>query len=205
MALGKLALVLSGGGMGGAAHLGAIKALEEYSLTPDAVLGTSIGAFVGSVYASGATPQMMIEGWQAISRMDPADVLDLDLNALRAAFSRFDYRRVTGFLMGRVLMGMLAQNYVHLRSFAELARLSPAERRAKNIKEFYACATNLLDGRETVFCDTRGIPLDADGLFEGRRLCHHVSFVDAVRASFSLPAVFTPHKIPFAPPADPCT
>jgi NTE family protein len=204
MASGKLALVLSGGGMGGAAHLGAIKALEEYGLKPDAVLGTSIGAYVGSVYASGATPDMMIEGWQKISQMDPSDVLDLDLNSLRHAFTQFDYRRVTGFLLGRVLMSMLTDNYVHIRSFPELARLSPEERKAKNIKAFYACATNLLDGRETIFCDSRGIPLDADGLYEDRRLCHHVSFVDAVRASFSLPAIFVPHKIPFTDPADPC-
>lgn len=205
MATAKLALVLSGGGMGGAAHLGAIKALEEYGLKPDAVLGTSIGAFVGSVYASGATPEAMIAGWQEISRMDMKDVLDVDLGSLQQAVSRLDYRYVTGFLLGRVLMRMLTDNYAHIRSFPELARLSPSERKAKNIKAFYAIAANLIDGRETIFCDTQGIPLDPDGLFEGRRLCSHVSFIDAVRASFSLPAVFVPHKISHTGIDCPCT
>lgn len=204
MASSKLALVLSGGGMGGAAHLGAIKALEEYGLKPDAVVGTSIGAFVGSVYASGATPDRMIAGWQAISRMQPKEVLDVDLTSIKQAVSKFDYRYVTGFLLGQVLMQMLTDNYAHIRSFPELAKLSPAERAPKNIKEFYAVAANLIDGRETIFCDSNGVALDADGLFEGRRLCNHVSFIDAVRASFSLPAIFIPHQIPYTNIDCPC-
>lgn len=190
--------------MGGAAHLGAIKALEEYNLQPDAVLGTSIGAFVGSVYASGATPAMMIAGWQKISRMKMADVLDLDFQSFKRALINLDYRHVTGFLLGQVLTEMLTENYVHVKSFPELARLSAAERRQKRVKEFYAVSVSLMDGIETVFCDAQAIPLDDDGLFEGRRLCSHISFVDAVRASFSLPAIFVPHKINIPPDDTPC-
>jgi NTE family protein len=198
----KLALVLSGGGMGGAAHIGAIKALEEYGLIPEAVLGTSIGAFVGSVYASGATPQQLIDGWKAISDRNLGTLLDLDGNALRQAVTRFDHRYITGFILGQTLMQVQLDNYVHVRTFDELARLSPAERRAKNVKAFYAVSANLLDGRETVFCAPDGLELDANGLYEGRRLCHHVSFVQAVRASFSLPAIFTPYRIDI--PDQPC-
>lgn len=204
MAEHKLALVLSGGGMGGAAHLGAIKALEEYSLIPEAVLGTSIGAFVGSVYASGATPAQMIAGWQKISRMNLTDILDLDSRSIRLALTRLNYRYITGFLLGQALMRMQTDNYVHIQSFPELTRLSATERQAKNVKAFYAVAANLIDSRETIFCDPTGIPLDKHGLFEGRRLCGHVSFVDAVRASFSLPAIFTPHPIYFPTPPQTC-
>lgn len=204
MANHKLALVLSGGGMGGAAHLGAIKAIEEYNLHPNAVLGTSIGAFVGSVYASGATPDMMIAGWQKISRMKMTDVLDLDFQSFKRALVNLDYRHVTGFLLGQVLTEMLTENYVQVQSFPELARLSTEERRQKRVKEFYAISTSLMDGVETVFCDSQTVPLDEDGLFEGRRLCSHVSFVDAVRASFSLPAVFVPHRIAVPTDGEPC-
>ena len=42
----KLALVLSGGGALGMAHLGVLKALEENNIKPDIVVGTSIGALV---------------------------------------------------------------------------------------------------------------------------------------------------------------
>jgi NTE family protein len=195
MAAYKLALVLSGGGMGGAAHIGAIKALEEFGLIPDAVLGASIGAFVGSVYASGATPQMLIDGWQAISHKKLTDLLDLDLSSLRQAVTSLDHTHVTGFLLGQALMQVQLNNYVHARSFAELAHLSPEERKAKHVKSFYASATSLLDGVETVFCEPQDLLPDSDGLYQGRRLCHHVTFVDAVRASFSLPAIFKPFRV----------
>ena len=50
--LGKsIALVLGGGGARGIAHLGVLKALEENGIPVDVVGGTSIGAFVGAIYA----------------------------------------------------------------------------------------------------------------------------------------------------------
>ncbi|HRP07853.1 MAG TPA: patatin-like phospholipase family protein [Gemmatimonadales bacterium] len=51
---GKIALVLSGGGARGLAHVGVIQALDSAGITPDLVVGTSMGALVGALYASGA-------------------------------------------------------------------------------------------------------------------------------------------------------
>ena len=51
----KVALVLSGGGSRGAAHIGVIRALEENQIPINYIVGTSIGAIVGSLYASGYT------------------------------------------------------------------------------------------------------------------------------------------------------
>ena len=48
-------LVLSGGGARGAAHAGVIKVLEELRVPIDFVVGTSMGAIVGGLYASGLT------------------------------------------------------------------------------------------------------------------------------------------------------
>lgn len=48
-------LVLSGGGAKGIAHLGVIKALEEHDIRFDVISGTSAGAIVGALYASGYT------------------------------------------------------------------------------------------------------------------------------------------------------
>jgi len=56
----KVGLVLSGGGAKGAAHLGVIKALEENNIPIDYVTGTSIGAIVGAMYASGWTPDEVL-------------------------------------------------------------------------------------------------------------------------------------------------
>ncbi|MGF1765580.1 patatin-like phospholipase family protein [Aliivibrio kagoshimensis] len=49
----KIGLVLAGGGAKGAAHIGVIKALEEMNIPVDYITGTSMGAFIGGLYASG--------------------------------------------------------------------------------------------------------------------------------------------------------
>lgn len=49
----KVALVLSGGGAKGLAHVGVIKALEENEIPIDYIVGTSMGAIVGGFYAAG--------------------------------------------------------------------------------------------------------------------------------------------------------
>ncbi|MUK94314.1 serine protease [Aliivibrio fischeri] len=49
----KIGLVLAGGGAKGAAHIGVLKALEEMHIPVDYITGTSMGAYVGGLYASG--------------------------------------------------------------------------------------------------------------------------------------------------------
>ncbi len=51
----KIGLVLGGGGAKGAAHIGVLKVLEELKIPIDYIAGTSMGAIVGSLYASGLT------------------------------------------------------------------------------------------------------------------------------------------------------
>jgi NTE family protein len=48
-------LVLSGGGAKGFAHIGVIKVLDSLGVRPDLVVGASIGAIIGAMYASGYT------------------------------------------------------------------------------------------------------------------------------------------------------
>lgn len=52
----KVGLVFSGGGAKGLAHIGVLKALEENHIPIDYITGTSMGAIVGGMYASGYTP-----------------------------------------------------------------------------------------------------------------------------------------------------
>lgn len=49
----KVGLVLSGGGVRGMAHIGAIQALEEQGIFPEVVSGSSAGAVVGALYCHG--------------------------------------------------------------------------------------------------------------------------------------------------------
>ena len=53
----KLGLALSGGGAKGFAHLGVFQFLNECSLKPDIISGTSAGAVVGALYADGHSPE----------------------------------------------------------------------------------------------------------------------------------------------------
>jgi NTE family protein len=49
----KIGLALGGGAARGFAHIGVIKALEAQGIVPDIIVGTSAGAVVGALYASG--------------------------------------------------------------------------------------------------------------------------------------------------------
>jgi len=49
----RVALVLGSGGPRGFAHIGVIKVLEESGIHPDLIIGSSVGAMVGALYASG--------------------------------------------------------------------------------------------------------------------------------------------------------
>lgn len=57
----QLALVLGGGASKGFAHIGVLKVLEEYNITPNLIVGTSMGAIVGGMFASGIDTKKLIE------------------------------------------------------------------------------------------------------------------------------------------------
>jgi len=59
--INKIGCVLSGGGARGFAHLGLLKLLEELSIKPYAIAGTSSGAIVGALYAAGKSPDAILE------------------------------------------------------------------------------------------------------------------------------------------------
>jgi NTE family protein len=55
----RICLVLSGGGARGVAHIGVLKVLDELKIPIDCIAGTSMGAVVGGLYASGMTVQQI--------------------------------------------------------------------------------------------------------------------------------------------------
>jgi NTE family protein len=63
----RIGLALSGGGARGLAHIGVIKVLEELRVPVHCVTGTSMGAVVGGIYASGVTSARM---HQVVSKAD---------------------------------------------------------------------------------------------------------------------------------------
>ena len=72
----RVGLVLSGGGARGAAHIGVLKVLEDLHVPIDAIAGTSMGAVVGGLYASGLSAReieavMSSVNWQEAFRDRP--------------------------------------------------------------------------------------------------------------------------------------
>ena len=115
-------LVLSGGGVRGVAHIGAIRALEEYGICPTHIAGTSAGAIVGALYAGGCT-------WKEL----------LDFFKTTQIFSVNKYaRNKPGFVDTEKFYDDL-KSYLPKDSFASLTT------------PLYVTATNLLDGTLKVF------------------------------------------------------
>ncbi len=57
----KVGLVLSGGGARGIAHLGVLKALDEFGVSVQCISGTSVGAILGALYANGLSPDGILD------------------------------------------------------------------------------------------------------------------------------------------------
>ena len=72
----KIGLALGGGGAKGTAHVGVLKVLEELKIPIDCIAGTSMGALVGSLYASGMSAAKIEEvlttvDWDDLFNNDP--------------------------------------------------------------------------------------------------------------------------------------
>lgn len=63
----RTALVLGGGGAKGFAHVGVLRALDSAGVRPDLVVGTSIGAITGALYASGYSGRQIDSLTRALS------------------------------------------------------------------------------------------------------------------------------------------
>ncbi len=81
-----VALVLSGGGAKGAAHIGVLRRIEELKIPVDMVLGTSMGGLVGGLYAVGYTPDQIEElmrsmdwGWVFSDRLSRKHISYADM------------------------------------------------------------------------------------------------------------------------------
>ncbi len=91
----KIGLVLGGGGARGLAHIGVLKVLEKNNIKPDFIVGTSIGAFIGALYALGIP-------------MDEIENEAKSINKRKAASKLIDI----SFSKGSFLSGIKAKKYV---------------------------------------------------------------------------------------------
>lgn len=176
----RTCMVLSGGGARGAAHVGALRVLDELRVPIDCVVGTSMGAVVGGLYATGMDHddlerEMLAADWRDLFSDRPPR---RDIPFRRKAddnlpFFQFEFglKRSGLVLPGGLVAGqkldfllkVLTLPAADVASFDDLA------------VPFRAVATDLTDGSRVV--------LDRGNL------------ADAVRASMSVPGAFTPVRL----------
>ncbi|WP_339454358.1 patatin-like phospholipase family protein [Pseudomonas sp. EA_5y_Pfl2_R50] len=177
----KVGLVLSGGAARGLAHIGVLKALEEQGIKIDAIAGTSMGAVVGGLYASGYKIDELeklalnIDWQQALSDAPPREDVpfrrkqdDRDFLVKQQLSFRDDgsLGLPLGVIQGQNLALMLESLLAHTSDTRDFDKLPIP---------FRAVATDIANGEKVVF-----------------RKGH---LPQVIRASMSIPAVFAPVEL----------
>lgn len=75
----KIGLALGGGGARGIAHIGILKFFEEQNIKINYLSGTSMGALIGALYASGKTPDELAEIAKEFTLKDQIRLIDVGL------------------------------------------------------------------------------------------------------------------------------
>lgn len=172
----KVGLVLSGGGAKGAAHVRAIKVIEEAGIPIDYIVGTSIGALVGGMYASGYNADQIDsifkhQDWKVLLT-DAIDRKEMKLYqrqltdnyVITAKFEKSPFEIIEG--------GVLKGNNI-AKLFTQLTADTPDSISYDKLKIPYACvATDLITGKEVVM--------------------HSGILAESMRASMAIPGVFSP-------------
>ena len=97
-----VALVLSGGGAKGAAHVGVLQYLEEQGIPIDMVLGTSMGGLVGGLYSIGYSPEFMDSLFRSVDwNLILSDRVPKELIAYRQKKYREKYFASVPFYYGK--------------------------------------------------------------------------------------------------------
>ncbi|WP_413511095.1 patatin-like phospholipase family protein [Myroides odoratus] len=171
----KVGVVLSGGGAKGLAHIGVLKVLEEQGVQVDYITGTSMGAIVGGLYASGYTATELDSIFSSIDatalirdyipRISKSfyEKKNDEIYALSLPFDKFKIGLPKAFSRGMYnynLMNRLLAHVRHVRDFNDL-----------NIP-FLCVATNIETGKP-VLIDSGYLP-------------------QAILASGAFPSLFAP-------------
>jgi len=176
----KVAVVLSGGGAKGMAHIGVLKVLERAGIPIDIVTGTSIGSIVGGLYAIGYNAHSLdsmvrAQDWSYIIT-DKEDLRNQSLSDLR---KHNTYLFSTGLKFGK--RDVNAGGLIKGKNLAELFQhlcigYTDSLDFSRDLRIPFACvATNIMDNSEVVF--------------------HSGRLPQAMRASMAIPAAFSPVRI----------
>jgi NTE family protein len=174
----SVGLVLSGGGARGYAHLGVLAVLEENHIPVDCISGTSMGAVVGGLYASGMRAADMEKRLDKVNLADIA--FDVNERSELPQSAREDERLYVGSLgFGtngvKLPVGLVQGNRLQALLQDWTSRVPSNQSFDQLPIPYRAVATNLRTGQKVI--------LD------------HGSLPQAIRASMALPGLFAPTEI----------
>ena len=171
----RVALVLSGGGAKGIAHIPLLQQLDSLGIVPDLIVGNSMGSVVGGLYAMGYSGDSIANivkkaNWEQLigGRVSLKNVSVEEKTEFGRYLIDLDYSK------GKVKVGKFLLNDQNLRQF--IAMLTFPSYKIDDFSKlpipFKAVATDIVNGKIVV-------------LDEG-------SLATAMRASMSLPGIFSP-------------
>ena len=174
----RVGVVLSGGGAKGMAHIGALKIIEDAGVKVDYIGGTSMGAIVGALYASGYTaneldsmfmrtnfPELIQDNFPRGAKSF-YDKEDTERYALTLPFNDLKITIPQAISGGQKIYGELVKLLYHVRDVDEFSELPIP---------FVCVATNIETG-EKILLDEGYLP-------------------EAIMASGTLPSLFEPAEL----------
>ncbi len=174
----KIGLVLSGGGAKGFAHIGVLKVIDSLGIKVDHVAGTSMGAIIGSLYASGYTGKQLDSIFRTLNFDDViSDNLPREAKtfyerdnaekyAVSLPFDKFKLKLPSAISRGQNVYNLLTYLTLHVSEVDDFQKLPIP---------FFCIATDVETGKEVI--------LDKGNLAK------------AITASGAFPSLFQPVEI----------
>ncbi|MCF8274233.1 MAG: patatin-like phospholipase family protein [Flavobacteriaceae bacterium] len=174
----KVGLVLSGGGAKGLAHIGVLKVLDSLGVRVDYVAGTSMGAIIGSLYASGYSGNELDSIFRALDfdklinddlpRASKAfyERTNSERYAVTLPFEKFKIKLPSALSRGQNVYGLISKLTLNVNDIEDFSKLPIP---------FFCIATNAETGKEVIL--DKGV------------------LAQAVMASGALPSLFQPVMI----------
>ncbi|KAB1069865.1 patatin [Tamlana haliotis] len=171
----KVGLVLSGGGAKGLAHIGVLKVIDSLGVEVDYVAGTSMGAIVGGLYASGYSGKQLDSLFKIINFDDLlSDELprtsktfterdNAEKYAVKLPFNKFSVKLPSALSKGHNTYNLFSDLLLHVGDVDDFSKLPVP---------FFCMATNIENGRQVI--------LDKGNL------------VQSIMASGALPSLYQP-------------